>query len=133
MGYSELPIGKECDSMTQIDPSMGPVEAIAPTTLWNTSLARPERKVGLVPTLKNMLSMGPSTALVISCMSKEPRPSGRGILASLRYSAKENKSPQVVEFAKKNKVQIVDLKFVDLLDTWQHFSIDVEILTEPRI
>jgi hypothetical protein len=66
-------------------------------------------------------------------MSKEPRPSGRGILASLRYSVKENKSPQVVEFAKKNKVQIVDLKFVDLLDTWQHFSIDVEILTEPRI
>jgi hypothetical protein len=38
--------------MTQIDPSLGPVEAIAPTTLWNTSLARPERKVGLVPTLK---------------------------------------------------------------------------------
>jgi glutamine synthetase len=37
-----------------------------------------------------------------------------------------------VEFAKKNKVQIVDLKFVDLLDTWQHFSIPVEVHTETR-
>ena len=37
---------------------------------------------------------------------------------------------EVLEFAKKNKVQIVDLKFVDLLGTWQHFSIPVEELTE---
>jgi glutamine synthetase len=37
---------------------------------------------------------------------------------------------EAVEFAKKNKVQIVDLKFVDLLGTWQHFSIPVEELTE---
>ena len=33
---------------------------------------------------------------------------------------------EVLEFAKKNKVQIVDLKFVDLIGTWQHFSIPVE-------
>ena len=45
--------------MTQIDPSMGPVEAIAPTTLWNTSLARPEKKVGVVPTLKYLVEHGP--------------------------------------------------------------------------
>ena len=37
---------------------------------------------------------------------------------------------EVLEFAKKNKVQIVDLKFVDLLGTWQHFSIPVEELNE---
>jgi glutamine synthetase len=37
---------------------------------------------------------------------------------------------EAVEFAKKTKVQIVDLKFVDLLGTWQHFSIPVEELTE---
>jgi glutamine synthetase len=37
---------------------------------------------------------------------------------------------EVSEFAKKNKVQVVDLKFVDLLGTWQHFSIPVEELTE---
>ena len=37
---------------------------------------------------------------------------------------------EAVEFAKKNKVQIVDLKFVDLLGTWQHFSIPAEELTE---
>lgn len=37
---------------------------------------------------------------------------------------------EVVEFAKKNKVQMVDLKFVDLIGTWQHFSIPVEELTE---
>src|ERR1043166_7654927 len=35
-----------------------------------------------------------------------------------------------LEFAKKNKVQVVDLKFVDLLGTWQHFSIPVAELTE---
>ena len=37
---------------------------------------------------------------------------------------------EAVEFAKKNKVQIVDLKFVDLIGTWQHFSIPVDELTE---
>ena len=37
---------------------------------------------------------------------------------------------EAVEFAKKHKVQMVDLKFVDLLGTWQHFSIPVEELTE---
>ena len=29
---------------------------------------------------------------------------------------------QVLDFAKKNKVQVVDLKFVDMLGTWQHFT-----------
>jgi glutamine synthetase len=37
---------------------------------------------------------------------------------------------EAVEYAKKNKVQVVDLKFVDLLGTWQHFSIPVEEFTE---
>ena len=37
---------------------------------------------------------------------------------------------EVLEFAKKNRVQMVDLKFVDLIGTWQHFSIPVEELTE---
>ncbi|MEX5219445.1 MAG: type I glutamate--ammonia ligase [Nitrospiraceae bacterium] len=37
---------------------------------------------------------------------------------------------EVLEFAKKNKVQIVDLKFVDLVGTWQHFSIPVSELNE---
>jgi glutamine synthetase len=37
---------------------------------------------------------------------------------------------EVLEFAKKNKVQIVDLKFVDLIGTWQHFSIPVNEMTE---
>jgi glutamine synthetase len=37
---------------------------------------------------------------------------------------------EAVEFAKKHKVQMVDLKFVDLLGTWQHFSIPVDELTE---
>ena len=35
---------------------------------------------------------------------------------------------EVLEFAKKNKVQVVDLKFVDLIGTWQHFSIPIEEL-----
>jgi glutamine synthetase len=37
---------------------------------------------------------------------------------------------EVLEFAKKNKVQAVDLKFVDLLGTWQHFTIPTSELTE---
>jgi glutamine synthetase len=37
---------------------------------------------------------------------------------------------EVLEFAKKNKVQVVDLKFVDLIGAWQHFSIPVSELTE---
>ena len=35
---------------------------------------------------------------------------------------------EVLEFAKKHKVQMVDLKFVDLIGTWQHFTIPVEEL-----
>ena len=37
---------------------------------------------------------------------------------------------EVLEYAKKHKVQIVDLKFVDLIGTWQHFSIPTSELTE---
>jgi len=37
---------------------------------------------------------------------------------------------EALEFAKKNRVRIVDLKFVDLLGTWQHFSIPMEEVTE---
>ena len=37
---------------------------------------------------------------------------------------------EVLEFAKKNKVQIVDMKFVDLIGTWQHFTIPISELTE---
>lgn len=37
---------------------------------------------------------------------------------------------QVLDFAKKKKLQIVDLKFVDFPGTWQHFSIPVSELTE---
>jgi glutamine synthetase len=37
---------------------------------------------------------------------------------------------EVIEFAKKNKVEIVDLKFVDVPGLWQHFSISTSELTE---
>jgi glutamine synthetase len=37
---------------------------------------------------------------------------------------------EVVEFAKKNKVEIVDLKFVDIPGLWQHFSVPVSELKE---
>ena len=42
-------------------------------------------------------------------------------------------SREVLEFAKKHKVQVVDLKFVDLLGTWQHFTIPVEELNEGTL
>jgi glutamine synthetase len=37
---------------------------------------------------------------------------------------------EALEFAKKNRVQVVDLKFVDLIGTWQHFTIPSSELTE---
>ncbi|MEK7294778.1 MAG: glutamine synthetase beta-grasp domain-containing protein, partial [Nitrospirota bacterium] len=37
---------------------------------------------------------------------------------------------EVLEYAKKNKVLVVDLKFVDLPGTWQHFTIPIEELNE---
>jgi len=39
-------------------------------------------------------------------------------------------SREVLEFAKKNKVEIVELKFIDLPGLWQHFSISTSELTE---
>ena len=37
---------------------------------------------------------------------------------------------RVLEFAKKNKARVVDLKFCDLVGTWQHFSMPIEELNE---
>ncbi|HLZ33436.1 MAG TPA: type I glutamate--ammonia ligase [Nitrospira sp.] len=37
---------------------------------------------------------------------------------------------EVLEYAKKNKVQVVDMKFIDLIGTWQHFTIPSSELTE---
>ena len=37
---------------------------------------------------------------------------------------------EVLDYAKKQKAQVVDLKFVDLLGTWQHFTIPIEELNE---
>ena len=37
---------------------------------------------------------------------------------------------EALEFAKQNRVQVVDLKFVDLIGTWQHFTIPASELTE---
>ena len=36
----------------------------------------------------------------------------------------------VLDLAKKNKVEIVDLKFIDMPGLWQHFSIPAAELTE---
>ncbi|MGV7229452.1 MAG: type I glutamate--ammonia ligase, partial [Nitrospirales bacterium] len=36
---------------------------------------------------------------------------------------------EVLDFAKKNKVEMVDLKFVDLVGAWQHFSIPTSELS----
>lgn len=37
---------------------------------------------------------------------------------------------EVIDFAKNNKAEIVDLKFMDLLGTWQHFSVPMSELVE---
>ncbi len=41
------------------------------------------------------------------------------------------KPKEVIDFAKKNNTEIVDLKFMDLLGTWQHFSVPMSELEEP--
>ena len=42
-----------------------------------------------------------------------------------------NETPKdVLQFAKDNKVEAVDLKFCDLLGTWQHFTIPTSELNE---
>ncbi|SVE50345.1 uncharacterized protein METZ01_LOCUS503199, partial [marine metagenome] len=37
---------------------------------------------------------------------------------------------EVLNLAKKNEVKIVDVKFMDLLGTWQHFSVPTSELEE---
>jgi len=37
---------------------------------------------------------------------------------------------EVLDFAKKNKARVVDIKFIDLLGTWQHFSVPTSELEE---
>ncbi len=37
---------------------------------------------------------------------------------------------EVIDFAKKNNTEMVDLKFMDLLGTWQHFSVPISELVE---
>ena len=36
----------------------------------------------------------------------------------------------VLKFAKENKVEAVDLKFLDFLGIWQHFTIPISELNE---
>ena len=40
---------------------------------------------------------------------------------------------EVIEFAKKNKAQLVDLKFSDMLGIWQHFTIPMSELSEENL
>ena len=35
---------------------------------------------------------------------------------------------EVLDFAKKNEAKILDLKFIDLLGSWQHFSVPISEL-----
>ena len=37
---------------------------------------------------------------------------------------------EVIEYAKKNNVQIIDIRFTDLFGTWQHFSTSTHELSE---
>ena len=37
---------------------------------------------------------------------------------------------EVLKLAKENGVKIVDIKFVDVPGTWQHFSVPAHVLTK---
>jgi glutamine synthetase len=41
-----------------------------------------------------------------------------------------NTPKEVIELAKKNKIQFVDMRFIDIVGGWQHFSVPVRELTE---
>ena len=40
---------------------------------------------------------------------------------------------EIVEFAKQNDAEMVDLKFIDFLGTWQHFTVPVSELNEEML
>ncbi len=40
---------------------------------------------------------------------------------------------EVIDFAKKNNAVMVDLKFIDFLGTWQHFSVSISDLSEEML
>ena len=37
---------------------------------------------------------------------------------------------EAVDFAKKNNARIIDIKFIDLIGSWQHFSVPMSELKE---
>ena len=37
---------------------------------------------------------------------------------------------EAVDFAKKNNARVLDIKFMDLLGSWQHFSVPISELEE---
>lgn len=60
-----------------------------------------------------------------------PRVNGHPTTMAMTATADAKRSPrEVIDFAKRNKVEMVDLKFVDLLGQWQHFGLPVSELTE---
>jgi glutamine synthetase len=40
---------------------------------------------------------------------------------------------EVTEFVKKNKAELVDLRFSDVLGLWQHFTIPISELSEENL
>ena len=42
-------------------------------------------------------------------------------------------SKEVIEFAKQNDAVMVDLKFIDFIGTWQHFTIPVSEMNEEMM
>src|SRR6266851_5084401 len=53
-----------------------------------------------------------------------------GFMAVETRSAGETSPAQVLDLARKNGIKVVDVRFVDLPGTWQHFSIPVGELEE---
>src|SRR3989442_12137291 len=53
-----------------------------------------------------------------------------GAICGARESGRMSKAKDVIGYAKDKKVSMVDLKFMDFLGLWQHFTIPLAELTE---
>src|SRR5439155_124249 len=80
--------------------------------------------------IANPLASKTNPAVAAGTESFASTPPIRGAAATAAPPAPKTSPKDVLARAKKEGVQIVDLRFVDLPGTWQHFSIPVEELSE---
>ncbi|MBI4369469.1 MAG: type I glutamate--ammonia ligase [Elusimicrobia bacterium] len=80
-------------------------------------------------TLTETVARSANGAPVNKTVTTTAKPALFGLGFTAEAGAKRSPK-EVVDFARKNKIEMVDLKFVDFLGTWQHFGIPLSELKE---